>query len=214
KVGLVLIMVLLVVLTLTPFAEARSQPFGTELEDKTFTQKIWADRQLDPVEGIWAIKSNWSTLQIAITRNTTEIEKESEYLGIILQKSGNNLWVNGDICLLIKKSINPTYFNATWLIPNLFGTQRLPSSVVLSTAGDVFESSIPGAFGQVYKYTGSKLYPLEGQGVPNLKNVTGTGFFVTPTLVVTNAHVVEGGSIPRSHQRADQASTHLGISGH
>ena len=162
------------------------------MEDKTFTQKIWADRQLDPVEGIWAIKSNWSTQQIVITRNTTEVEKESEYLGIILQKSGNNLWVNGDICLLIKKSINPTYFNATWLIPNLFGTQRLPSSVVLSTAGDAFESSIPGPFGQVNKYNGTKLYPSEGQGVPNFKNATGTGFFVTPTLVVTNAHIVEG----------------------
>lgn len=172
-----------------PAAEAVPRPFGDETDAKSLIGKFWANRLPDPVEGIWTVKDAALSLELAIVRNTTEVEKDYEYLGIVTRQSGKSPWRTGDLCLVLKKGASSDSFSGAWLMTVLFFDQRMPTTLKLKPEGDGFTADYQGAFHQAMTYTGARVYPAGGPRV-----TSGTGFFVSPTLVVTVAHLVEGAS--------------------
>jgi S1-C subfamily serine protease len=164
-----------------PAAEA-SKPFG-EADEKFFLEKVWAGRQLDPVEGIWAVKSGKTTMRVAIARNTTEKEKEYGFLGVSVDKEGFP-WRAGDLCLVLKKGAAANTYDAVWITPVVFFVDRFATTLTLNAAGDEFTVGYRAGFAAT-TLTAARVGPALGPRV-----ATGSGFFLTPTLVVTNAHLV------------------------
>jgi S1-C subfamily serine protease len=146
---------------------------------------VWANRQLDPAEGIWAVKSGNTTMQVAISRNTTETEKDYEFLAVSLDKEGYP-WRAGELCIALKKGAAANSYDAVWITPVLMFVDRFPTTLTLNAAGDGFTIGYRGAFGKTVTFTATRVGPALG---PRVKS--GSGFFLTSSLVVTNAHLVD-----------------------
>ena len=166
-----------------PAAEA-SRPFG-ETDANMFLTKVWANRQIDPVEGIWTVKGGNTSMQVAISRNTTETEKEYDFLAVSLDKDSFP-WRAGDLCIVLKKGAAANTYDAVWITPVLMFVDRFPTALTLSGAGDGFTIGYRGSFGRTLTFTATRVVPALG---PRVKS--GSGFFLAPTLVVTAAHLVE-----------------------
>lgn len=170
---------------------AASKPYGTDLNETTFSQKFLSGHSLDAIEGIWNIKGGNFNLQLAVCRNATGSYADYDYLGIFLQPLGGPLplWSNGDFCLGLKKSADPSFFNGFWLVPNILWTDKWPTPLTYIAANDSLQLQYPGGFGQVISLTGTRS-SASGSAIGGVR--TGSGFFITPTLLVTCAHLVEG----------------------
>lgn len=178
-----ILLLLGVLLVCMPAAEA-SRPFG-EADANMFLTKVWANRQIDPVEGIWTVKGGNTSMQVAISRNTTETEKEYDFLAVSLDKEGFP-WRAGDLCIVLKKGAAANIYDAVWITPVLMFVDRFPTTLTLNAAGDGFTIGYRGSFGRTLTFTATRVGPALGPRV-----MSGSGFFLTPTLVVTAAHLVE-----------------------
>ncbi len=186
-----LLLLLIVGLLSSSVAAAASKPFGSELSESSFTQKFLTGRSLDAVEGVWNIKGGNLTFQLAISRNTTGGYSDYDYLGVFLQSFGSPMtyWSNGDFCLGLKKSADAGFNSGFWLIPNLLWTDKFATPVSYVAASDTLQLTFPAAFSQTINLTASR----SGQ-TPAAAGRSGSGFFITSSLVVTCAHLVEGAS--------------------
>lgn len=178
-----ILLLLGILLVCMPAAEA-SKPFG-ETDANTFLTKVWVNRQLDPVEGIWTVKLGNSPMQVAISRNTTETEKDYGFLGVVVDKD-NFPWRASDLCIVLKKGTAANSYDAVWITPVLFIVDRFPTTLTLNEAGDEFTVGYRGAFGHTNTITATRVGPALG---PRVKS--GSGFFLTSSLVVTAAHLVD-----------------------
>ncbi len=174
-------------------ASAAPRPFGSDVTDQFFIDKYFKGKVLSPVEGIWSISSQGTEADLAIIRNDTDKFPEAEYVGIVIS-TNSHYWGKGDIRLLLKKTANPEYFKATWLIASgLFGSDEKYASKLIMGSSTAFLSSLPGEYNWIVRTAGIKLYPTgETAKSPPPHGGSGTGFFITPRVVITNAHVVEG----------------------
>ena len=178
-----ILLLLGILLVCMPAAEG-SKPFG-ETDANAFLTKVWANRQIDPVEGIWTVKSGNTNMQVAISRNTTETEKDYDFLAVSLDKEGYP-WRAGDLCIVLKKGAAANTYDAVWITPVLMFVDRFPTTLTLNAVGDGFTIGYRGAFNRTVTFTAARVGPALG---PRVKS--GSGFFLTPALVVTTAHLVD-----------------------
>jgi S1-C subfamily serine protease len=170
---------------------AAPKPYGTEITEQFFVEKFFNGRALSPVEGIWTMHSQGIEADIAIIPNNTEKYKDYDYVGIII-KTNSQYWHKGEIRLLLQRTASPNYFKASWLIVGPFWQDtKYASSLILRSVND-FETSLVGEYDNIVRISGVKLYPSVASAPVQQVGATGTGFFITPTVVITNAHVVNG----------------------
>jgi hypothetical protein len=143
--------------------EARYLPFGTP-DEKYFIEKVWAGREMEPMEGIWSIDGVTTHMQVAITRNTTETDKDYNFIGVIIKRSGNQPWILGEACLILKKGADSTQYVGKWLYPGALGAQRHDATLSMNSANNAFEISWIGW--ATKRLNGKRLYPVETSTPP------------------------------------------------
>lgn len=184
----ILIFLILLFIIFPTAALAAPRPFGSDINSQTFIDQHYKDRALNPVEGIWTVNAQGIEADIAIIRNTTGKYTEYEYVGIILQ-TNSHYWKKGEIRLLLRGTPNPSYYKATWLIVGLFWQDTKYASSLVLSSGTTFESTLVGEYNTTIRTTAVRLYP--STATPSRPSIAyGTGFFITPNAIVTNAHVV------------------------
>ena len=147
--------------------------------------KYLAHKELAPIEGVWVWDNN--NYEAAIIRNTTEVYKEYEYVGVVTD-TRVDAWARGQIKMLLKETASPNvysgaYFNA--------GHNELGTMFFLSSP-NLIEFTFPDQYGNQHRTMLVRNFPKESQAQHNgeVENSSGTGFFVTQDMVATNYHVV------------------------
>ena len=151
----------------------------------TFTQKYFVDakREFDPVEGVWITSAG--TYTIGIVKNTFNEFTEYPYVGINLVDANGN-WKPGSVKLLMFKGNNNVYLGG-WRGIGPFGSRPVSRATYAMINHNTIQATLP-EFGNE---TLLRLYP-KGDAPLLSGTVSGTGFFVTPNVVITNYHVVVG----------------------
>lgn len=187
------ILLLLFVVSGPGNASAAPRPFGSDVTDQYFIDKYFKGKVLSPVEGIWTASAQGIEVDLAIIRNDTDKFPEAEYVGIVIN-TNSRYWSKGELRLLLNKTANPEYFRATWLVVGgglFWGEEKYASKLIL-TSGTTFSTSLPGEYNWIVRTTGFRLYPSGEAAKSPPHGGSGTGFFIAPRVVITNAHVVEG----------------------
>ncbi|VUX54875.1 protein of unknown function [uncultured Woeseiaceae bacterium] len=146
----------------------------------------FADRELDPIEGIWTWDKN--EYQVAIVKNNTGIEIEYDYVGIVI-RTDTGMWKSGQIKLLLNSTATDTIFTGVYFAGN---QSRTNLSYFLENPNLI---KVNYDFG-----TGLPLlirdYPVSrssGIASRNGAESHGTCFIVGPNgTAITSHHVVEG----------------------
>jgi serine protease Do len=140
-------------------------------------EQFFTGRALDPVEGIWKTESGH--YEVAIVRNTFGIKENYDYLGLIVH-SDKSSFHGGQIKLLLEKSASGTVFPGKYLN----SSHQAYGTAYELVDGDVLKANLYFGLVQIVR-----LYPDQSH-----QGGTGTGFYVTDKLVVTNHHVIDGAS--------------------
>ena len=149
-------------------------------------EHYFADRELDPLEGIWTWDDN--IYQIAIIKNNTGIESEYDYVGIII-RADSGRWKPGQVKLLINSTASDTIFTGVYFAGN---QARTNLSYILEN---------PNLIKVNYTFDdGSPLlirdYPIgRSSGIARSRGAEshGTCFIAGPNgTAITSHHVVEG----------------------
>ena len=170
--------------------------------------KFFKERNLDPIEGIWATDD--SQYEIAIVKNLFGEHTDWDYLGLITSAQpvrwlvGPSRFKRGEVKVLLKTTASANLFLITWFAANRFrvgGNFNLQNSDFIQ----VSFSDAPGPMGMtsLVRVFPKKLGPpkngnqpfspppVDDGGKNNLPGPkSGTGFFVTKNHIVTNFHVI------------------------
>ncbi|WP_371381634.1 S1C family serine protease [Sporomusa aerivorans] len=178
--------VLVVLLTITPcFALKRVVPEATK-ED--VINKYLRNRTLDSVEGVWSFTVNGYYGEVAIVKTPSEVYKEWTYVGIIVngQKSFGKI---GEAKIVLNKTAIPGIYTGAYVVQanNIWAQQSLEAVNLTTTQPNVMQANVP-YLGLVSFIRIDNINPTGGGVIGGTS--TGTGFFITPAVVVTNYHVV------------------------
>lgn len=172
---------------------ALPQPLGEQSKEKIIEQ-YFKDKNIDSIEGIWLTTDN--QYEFAIVKNTSSTYREYDYLGIITNTTEKK-WEKGEIKLLLKNtSLNQIYSGNYYILQKSDGlwggSEKKEYGTTFSLKSrNLIECYLPvGLYGSTVKTTFIRTYPAFGSSRGTILQSSGTGFFVTPTLVVTNYHVV------------------------
>ena len=186
-------LVLILILT-TPLGVSAAE---TEFKDLSVTQvinKYLSDRELDGIEGLWIYRGVKGPILLAVLSGAIpDIDEQygnkKGFVGIHLQKE--SLWDKGDKRFSISKVIEPQKtYKGSWL-----GTQTgyFYGIPIKSKAGISATFSIVGNLmrveNEVDSFEMQRYFPSRNPG-PGIAG-NGSGFFISPTLVVTNHHVID-----------------------
>ena len=160
---------------------------GVDFSSKDSVTNLFEGRKLDPIEGMWAWSDN--TYEVAIYKNTTGIEMDYEYVGVIIRGSIGR-WGPG----MIKLLLNSTSVDSVFVGVYFMGDQsRLNTTYILD--GNLLKTSLPLQGGETLIL---RTYPKRGKNgnadkqgdAPSVSQ--GTGFFISNDgYLITNHHVVE-----------------------
>jgi S1-C subfamily serine protease len=107
-----------------------------------------------------------------------------------LTESHSHDWTSGDIKMVLKAAATERVLPAFYFTRGETGF----GTTVLLTNPNVLEFSLPtGYYGSSERYIYIRVFPKDAAPPTNRAAGVGTGFFVAPDLVVTNAHVVGAG---------------------
>jgi S1-C subfamily serine protease len=187
----VFILFLLCFVTLPCLAQA--------LPDKEFSrekaiQDFLTTDNKDLIEGIWATEND--QYELAIVKNTFSIEKGYDYLGFITQ-SNDSAWNPGALKLQLKTAAASKIY-----IGSLHEyKQNLLVFTENKLAGNTFRLTDDNTITYIQTTKNKKeikhlyrIYPNDKKDGKNavLKKVgSGSGFFITPNLIITNHHVID-----------------------
>jgi S1-C subfamily serine protease len=178
----------LLMFTLTCFA--LPQPFGEITRDKVI-ERYFAGQSIDLVEGIWTTMDN--KYEFAIIKNTSDMYSGYDYLGIVTQTNGKQ-WECGEVKLLMKKTASGQLYTGSYFgsEKGVLGTKKKECGTTFKMASRNFiECYLPiGVYGSPIKQVFLRTYPEYDSTKETTIQTSGTGFFISSTLVVTNYHVV------------------------
>ncbi len=167
-----------------------TQPgFALPLPDGDFNRQqaidtFFKDKPENPIEGIWVTDDN--KYELAIVKNDFSICQGYDYIGFIVQ-STDPAWEAGKIKLQLKATAIPKLF--TGLV------HKKPNSYLNITDEQSVGTTFRIGANHIMQYTNERkemkflfrIYP----GTANANTRSGTGFFITADLLVTNNHVVD-----------------------
>jgi Trypsin-like serine proteases, typically periplasmic, contain C-terminal PDZ domain len=154
------------------------QPVG-EINRQQAIDKFFSNQSLDLIEGVW-ITTGRPEYEIAVMKNSFNIYPGYDYLGLIVS-SDTSKWKLGEVKVLLKKTASNSILVGTWFMLDKSKekvTFTIPSENVIK----YWYSSGSANKGNLVRLYPSAKYSTE---------TTGTGFFITKNLVVTNYHVVD-----------------------
>lgn len=165
-------------------------------------EKYLKNRQLDPIEGIWSFNQLGKYEEILVIKRLPSFtEVEGDYIGI--KVAGTAEGKVGEAKISLKKTSIPGVFNGTYYyryMQGVFSTSQEHTTNFVVTENKLMQANIPMPTymwnGQVGGYIGIVNFIR----IDNINTATsnaggiatGTGFFVTPSIVITNYHVIEG----------------------
>jgi len=175
-----------------------SEASEVEFKDLTINQIInqyYSERDLDGVEGLWIYGGEKGPVLIAVLSGAIpEIENQygnkSGFVGIMLQPDSS--WGKGQKRFSINKVLTPhEKYKGAWQGTYQFYVYGIPvktkknfnSVFTLNNDSLTVESEAFGTFPL------RRMFPARNPAPGNAG--TGSGFFVSPNLVVTNHHVVD-----------------------
>ena len=193
QVQVLAVLVLMLMLLVTPGVSAAE----TEFKDLSVTQvinKYLSDRELDGIEGLWIYRGIKGPILLAVLSGAIpDIDEQygnkKGFVGIHLQPE--TLWEKGDKRFSISKVIEPhKTYKGSWI-----GTQTgyFYGIPIKSKSGIGSTFTIAGNLLRVDNQLGAfelqRYFPSRNPG-PGIAG-TGSGFFISPTLIVTNHHVID-----------------------
>lgn len=188
--------VLMIMLTSVCYAELQPlpKPLG-ELSKETVISQYFKDKTVDLVEGIWITTDN--KYEFAIVKNTSAMYRDYDYIGIVTSTTEKN-WEQGEIKVLLKKTSSSQLYTGSYYILDRVGgfwgiiSQKKDYGTTFSQRSkNLIECYLPvGAYGLPVKNTFIRTYPAYDLPGGTGLQASGTGFFVTKSLVATNYHVV------------------------
>lgn len=190
---------ILAVLVLLLIFMMPSKGSATEVEfkDLSVTQiinKYLSDRDLEGIEGLWIYKGTKGPILLAVLSGSiADIESQygnkKGFVGIHLQKE--SLWDKGEKRFTISKVIDPhkTYKGSwegigTGYIYGIPYKYKAPMSSVITLSGNHMNVETTAGVMELERY-----FPSRNPG-PGIAG-TGSGFFISPTMVITNHHVID-----------------------
>lgn len=164
-----------------------AQPLpGADLNRQQAIETFFPTKPGNPLEGIWVTDDN--KYEFAIVNNDFSVCPGYDYIGFVVQTT-DTTWEAGKIKMQIKATAIPKVF--TGLV------HKKTDSYLASTDEQSVGSTFRITSADTIEYTNEKkekrflfrIYPGSDEAVTYSR--TGTGFFVTPELIVTNYHVVD-----------------------
>jgi S1-C subfamily serine protease len=157
--------------------------------------EYYSDRELDAIEGLWIYKGIKGPVLIAILSGALpEVEQEygnkNGFVGIMLEPE--SLWDKGDRRLVTKKVLTPhEKYEGAWQGFTQFYVYGFPvkSRQDFKAVFTVEGNSLLIDAGEYGRMVLQRMFPSRNPA-PGIAG-TGSGFFVSPNLVVTNHHVID-----------------------
>ncbi|MBP2631961.1 MAG: hypothetical protein H6Q70_2589 [Firmicutes bacterium] len=173
--------------------------FALPLPDKDFSrekaiQDFLTDENKDLIEGIWTTDND--QYELAIIKNTFSIEKGYDYLGFITQ-SNDSAWSPGTLKLQLKSSaVSKLYIGSLHDHKQnlmIFTKNKLNGATfrLIDDNTITYMQTIKNKKEIKHLY---RIYPndkIDGKNATLKKVGSGSGFFITPNLIVTNNHVID-----------------------
>lgn len=166
---------------------AAAPPTAVSFDRNQAIEKLFADRPLDPVEGIWITEDGM--YELAITKNTFQLPdyKQYDYLGVITDTT-SKIWKPGEVKIALKKTAISSVLVGIW---DSSDKSAKGNTTLIMKDNNVIDYKI--SFDQNFKGMLFRIYPAKSDHTPAASKVgAGTGFFITPDLVATNAHIIAG----------------------
>lgn len=173
-----------------PPTEAESAAVAIHIKNRSAAiSQFLSDKNLAPIEGVWV----WgdSSHEVAIIPNRTEYYKEYDYLGVITDTRLRD-YSRGEIRMLLKETASSQAFSGFYITGKGYNREELGTMFILSSA-NLLNFSLPrGRYSTPLNALLVRNYPKEPKSeyTKEAENSSGTGFFVTQDLVVTNYHVI------------------------
>ena len=145
------------------------------------------NKSLDPVEGVWSATVNGNSWEVAIIKNpSTTLYKTWQYVGIVTNPLDLDAKI-GEVKVALNKTAAEGVYSGTYVVQSggAWGTQYHMATNFMTTQANMMQASVTdvGAITLV-KLSSSPSKPAA------TGTATGTGFFVTPSVVITNHHVI------------------------
>ncbi|MDF2568731.1 MAG: hypothetical protein K0R55_335 [Sporomusa sp.] len=166
--------------------------FALPLPDGDFNRQqaidtFFIDKPENPLEGIWVTDDN--KYEIAIVKNDFSICQGYDYIGFTVE-STDPAWDRGKIRFQLKTTAIPKLYmgllhKKTDSYLNLTDTQSLGTAFRISSNNIIDYTNEKKEKKFLYR-----IYPGNDDAI-NANTRSGTGFFITNDLIVTNYHVVE-----------------------
>lgn len=169
---------------------ALPQPLGKLNRDQAI-ERYFNGKTIDIIEGIWTTTDN--KYEITILKNTSGTFTDSDYIGVIT-RSSESRWKLGEIKLLLRKTASSQLYTGSYYVETTSmwgnGKKDYGSTFTLSS-NNLIECYLPtGIYGLPVKTTFLRTYPAyDSLNVTTMKS-SGTGFFISKTLVATNYNMV------------------------
>ncbi|WP_425059061.1 hypothetical protein SCACP_37150 [Sporomusa carbonis] len=150
--------------------------------------KYFKDRTLESVEGVWSFTVNGYYGELAIVKNLSDVYKEWNYVGIIVngQQSFGKV---GEAKIVLNKTAVPGVYSGAYVVQthNIWADQSLEATTFTTPQPNVMQANVP--YLGLISFIRIDNFNTSGVGVIGGTS-SGTGFFITPTSVVTNYHVI------------------------
>lgn len=169
---------------------ALPQPLG-ELNRDQVIERYFKGKTIDIVEGIWSTTDN--KYEITILKNTSGTFTDSDYIGVIT-RSSESRWKLGEIRLLLRKTASPQLYTGSYYVEttSMWGNGKKDYGSTFTMSGNnLIECYLPtGIYGLPVKTTFLRTYPAYDSLPMTTMKSSGTGFFISKTLVATNYNMV------------------------
>jgi serine protease Do len=183
KISLILVSILLIAIT-PCLALKRVVPETTK---EAIVDKYLKGRALDAVEGVWSFTVKGYYGEVAIIKNTTKEYPGWGYLGVIV--SGNVGGQTGEVKIALNKTAAEDVYTGFYVVVTqalFFSSGSEEKTNFVQHGKNVMWANVPD-LGIINFVRIDTLKAGDGGG-----GGSGTGFFITPSVVITNHHVVKG----------------------
>jgi S1-C subfamily serine protease len=172
----------------TCFALTRAVPETTK---EAIVKKYLDGRTLATVEGLWTWNYNGFNFEVAIIQNTTTVYKDFEYIGIITRGFRDS--EIGEVKFALRTSGVKGVYPGAYIIQyqDFWGNQDTYNTNFIMAYSNLIETKLPDARYQSQRVVLIKNYPASTPSAKAAGQSSGTGFFITNTIIATNYHVIE-----------------------